>query len=209
MGKNGNVVGNSGWFSDTMVSPDVAAKTIIEGANARKGIKTNINGVVNETKGIPLPKDTDLRPDFVDAVGSAFAGDAAGAEQALEVAKDYYAGLMARKGTFSGEYDKDAWTQAINVATGGVYDYNGMGDIFLPWGMSESQFDQEVDKAWKEQIVDAGIKASPGQYGLQSLGDGQYLIKNGGSYLPGKDGNPFVLRLNNERVRFGHGGIPE
>ncbi|OCJ22620.1 hypothetical protein [Serratia sp. 14-2641] len=213
MGKSSNVVAKSGWgwglVSDTMVSPDVAAKTIIEGANARKGIKTNINGVVNETKGIPMPKDTDLRPDFVDAVGNAFAGDAAGAEQALEVAKDYYAGLMARKGTFSGEYDKNAWTQAINVATGGVYDYNGMGDIFLPWGMSESQFDQEVDKAWKEQIVDAGIKASPGQYGLQSLGDGQYLIKNGGAYLPGKDGNPFVLRLNNERVRFGHGGIPE
>lgn len=223
MGKNGNVVGNSGWFSDTMVSPDEAAKTIIEGANARKGIKTNVNGVVNETKGIPLPKDTDLRPDFVDAVGNAFAGDAAGAEQALEVAKDYYAGLMARKGTFSGEYDKEAWTQAINAATGGVYDYNGQGEVLLPWGMSESQFDNSVNMAWKEQVVDAGIKAPPGQYGLQSYGDSQYLIKLGAGYLTQNDGNPVVLRLNAERVRISQsirrknsdgtysieGGIPE
>lgn len=209
MGKNGNVVGNSGWFSDTMVSPDEAAKTIIEGANARKGIKTNVNGVVNETKGIPLPKDTDLRPGFVDAVGNAFAGDAAGAAQAYEVAKDYYAGLMARKGTFSGDYDSDAWTQAINAATGGVYDFNGQGDVLLPWGMPESQFDNSVNMAWKEQVVDAGIKAPPGQYGLQSYGDSQYLIKLGSGYLTGNDGNPVVLHLNAERVRLGQGGLPE
>ncbi|WP_422529286.1 hypothetical protein [Serratia fonticola] len=209
MGKSGNVVGNSGWFSDTMVNPDDAAKTIIEGANARAGITSKVNGVVNKTNGIGMPKDTDLRPDFDSTVGNAFAGDAIGAAQAYEVAKDYYAGLMARKGTFSGEYDKDAWTQAINVATGGVYDYNGQGDVLLPWGMSESQFDNSVNMAWKEQVVDAGIKAPPGQYGLQSYGDSQYLIKLGSGYLTGSDGNPVVLRLNAERVRFGQGGVPE
>lgn len=209
MGKSGNVVGNSGWFSDTMVNPDDAAKTIIEGANARAGITSKVNGVVNKTNGIGMPKDTDLRPDFDSTVGNAFAGDAIGAAQAYEVAKDYYAGLMARKGTFSGEYDKDAWTQAINVATGGVYDYNGQGDVLLPWGMSESQFDNSVNMAWKEQVVNAGIKAPPGQYGLQSYGDSQYLIKLGSGYLTGNDGNPVVLRLNAERVRFGQGGVPE
>ncbi|TQI79327.1 hypothetical protein FHU10_0599 [Serratia fonticola] len=213
MGKSSNVVAKSGWgwglVSDTMVSPDQAAKTIIEGANARKGIKSNINGFVNETKGILLPKDTDLRPDFDKKVGSAFAGDAIGAAQAYEVAKDYYAGLMVRKGTFSGDYDSNAWKQAINAATGGVYDYNGQGDVLLPWGMSESQFDSEVDRAWKNQVVDAGIKAPPGQYGLQSYGDSQYLIKLGGGYLIGNDGNPVVLRLNADRVRLGKGGIPE
>ncbi|WEA51128.1 hypothetical protein PWO23_08685 [Serratia marcescens] len=209
MGKSGNVIGKSGWISDSMVNPDDAAKTIIEGANARAGITTKVNGVENKTKGIEIPKDSDLRPDFVDAVGNAFAGDAAGASQAYEVAKDYYAGLMAKKGDVSGEYDRDAWTQAINVATGGVYDYNGQGEVLLPWGMSEGQFDSAVDTAWQSQIVDAGIKAPPGQYGLQSFGDSQYLIKLGAGYLLGKDGNPVVLRINAERVRLGNGGIPQ
>ncbi|MBH2961606.1 hypothetical protein I5L45_22885 [Serratia marcescens] len=209
MGKSGRVVGNSGWISDSMVNPDDAAKTIIEGANARAGITTKVNGVENKTKGIEMPKDSDLRPDFVDAVGNAFAGDAAGASQAYEVAKDYYAGLMAKKGDVSGEYDRDAWTQAVNVATGGVYDYNGQGEVLLPWGMSEGQFDSAVNTAWKSQIVDAGIKAPPGQYGLQSFGDSQYLIKLGAGYLLGKDGNPVVLSINAERVRLGNGGIPQ
>lgn len=209
MGKSGNVIGNSGWFSDSMVNPDDAAKTIIEGANARAGISTKVNGVENKTKGMEIPKDSDLRPDFVDAVGTAFAGDAAGASQAYEVAKDYYAGLMARKGDVSGEYDRDAWTQAINVATGGVYDYNGQGEVLLPWGMSEGQFDSAVNTAWKSQIVDAGVKAPPGQYGLQSFGDSQYLIKLGAGYLLGKDGNPVILNINADRVRLGNGGIPQ
>ncbi|MEL5333845.1 hypothetical protein PTR34_00765 [Serratia nevei] len=209
MGKSGSVIGNSGWISDTTVSPDYSAKLIIEGANARAGITTKVNGVENKTKGIEMPKDSDLRPDFVDAVGNAFAGDAAGASQAYEVAKDYYAGLMAKKGDVSGEYDRDAWTQAINVATGGVYDYNGQGEVLLPWGMSEGQFDSAVNTAWQSQIVDAGIKAPPGQYGLQSFGDSQYLIKLGAGYLLGKDGNPVVLRINAERVRLGNGGIPQ
>lgn len=209
MGKSGNVIGKSGWFSDTMVNPDDAAKTIIEGANARAGITTKANGVENKTKGIELPKDSDLRPDFVDAVGNAFAGDAVGASQAYEVAKDYYAGLMARKGDVSGEYDRDAWTQAVNVATGGIYDYNGQGEVLLPWGMSEGQFDSAVNTAWKSQVIDADIKAPPGQYGLQSFGDSQYLIKLGAGYLLGKDGNPVVLRINADRVRLGPGGIPQ
>jgi len=209
MGKGGNVIGNSGWFSDSMVNPNDAAKTIIEGANARAGTTSKINGVENKTKGIPMPKDTDLRPDFDSATGSAFAGDAAGAAQAYEVAKDYYAGLMARKGTFSGDYDSSAWTQAINVATGGVYDYNGQGDVLLPWGMSESRFDSAVNTAWKSQIVDAGVKAPPGQYGLQSFGDSQYLVKLGSGYLTGKDGKPVVLDINADRVRLGDGGIPQ
>ncbi|MBH3289205.1 hypothetical protein I5N29_02020 [Serratia marcescens] len=209
MGKHGSVIGNSGWISDTTISPDYSAKLIIEGANARAGITTKVNGVENKTKGIEMPKDSDLRPDFVNSVGNAFAGDAAGASQAYEVAKDYYAGLMAKKGDVSGEYDRDAWTQAINVATGGVYDYNGQGEVLLPWGMSEGQFDSAVNTAWQSQIVDAGIKAPPGQYGLQSFGDSQYLIKLGAGYLLGKDGNPVVLRINAERVRLGNGGIPQ
>ncbi|HBX5872676.1 TPA: hypothetical protein MH570_07035 [Klebsiella pneumoniae] len=201
MDKPGGIVAEKSWFSpDVNVSPESAAQTILSGSAARRGTK--------DAKGIAMPKDTELLPDFTDIVKDAFAGDANGASMAYEIAKDYYAGVMAKKGVVSGEVDADTWKQAINVATGGVHDYNGMGSVLLPWGMSADQFDKQVDQAWKYQVIDAGIKAPPGQYGLQSYGDSQYLVKLGTGYLLKQDGTPVVIDLTQQRQRFS-GDIPQ
>lgn len=201
MDKPGGVLAQKNWFSsDVSVSPETAAQTILAGSAARKGSK--------DGKGIPMPKDTELRPEFADMVQDAFAGDSNGAAMAYEIAKDYYAGIMEKKGIVSGEIDGDTWKQAVNVATGGIHDYNGMGHILLPWGMSPEQFDTQVNQAWKEQVTDAGIKAPAGQYGLQSYGDSQYLIKLGTGYLTKSDGTPVVIDLNQQKLRF-TGGIPQ
>ncbi|MHB6484084.1 hypothetical protein [Klebsiella pneumoniae] len=201
MDKPGGIVAEKSWFSpDVNVSPESAAQTILSGSTARRGTK--------DAKGIAMPKDTELLPDFTDIVKDAFAGDANGASMAYEIAKDYYAGVMAKKGVVSGEVDADTWKQAINVATGGVHDYNGMGSVLLPWGMSADQFDKQVDQAWKSQVIDAGIKAPPGQYGLQSYGDSQYLVKLGTGYLLKQDGTPVVIDLTQQRQRFS-GDIPQ
>lgn len=201
MDKPGGVVAEKNWFNpDVSVSPESAAQTILSGAAARKG--------TDDVKGIPMPKDNDLRLEFSDMVKDAFTGDAQGASMAYEIAKDYYAGVMAKKGVVSGEIDSDTWKQAVNVATGGVHDYNGMGSVLLPWGMSAEQFDKQVDQAWKTQVTDAGIKAPPGQYGLQSYGDSQYLVKLGTGYLLKDDGTPVVIDLTQQRQRFS-GGIPQ
>lgn len=201
MDKPGGVVAEKNWFNpDVSVSPETAAQTILSGAAARKG--------TDDAKGIPMPKDNDLRLEFSDMVKDAFAGDAQGASMAYEIAKDYYAGVMAKKGVVSGEIDSDAWKQAVNVATGGVHDYNGMGSVLLPWGMSAEQFDKQVDQAWKTQVTGAGIKAPPGQYGLQSYGDSQYLVKLGTGYLLKDDGTPVVIDLTQQRQRFSE-GIPQ
>lgn len=201
MDKPGGVVAEKNWFNpDVSVSPESAAQTILSGAAARKG--------TDDAKGIPMPKDNDLRLEFSDMVKDAFAGDAQGASMAYEIAKDYYAGVMAKKGVVSGEIDSDTWKQAVNVATGGVHDYNGMGNVLLPWGMSAEQFDKQVDQAWKAQVTGAGIKAPPGQYGLQSYGDSQYLVKLGTGYLLKDDGTPVVIDLTQQRQRFS-GDIPQ
>lgn len=201
MDKPGGVVAEKNWFNpDVSVSPESAAQTILSGAAARKG--------TDDAKGIPMPKDNDLRLEFSDMVKDAFAGDAQGASMAYEIAKDYYAGVMAKKGVVSGEMDSDTWKQAVNVATGGVHDYNGMGNVLLPWGMSAEQFDKQVDQAWKAQVTGAGIKAPPGQYGLQSYGDSQYLVKLGTGYLLKDDGTPVVIDLTQQRQRFS-GDIPQ
>ncbi|HAN5104808.1 hypothetical protein [Escherichia coli] len=201
MDKPGGILAEKNWFNpDVSVSPETAAQTILTGAAARKG--------TDDAKGIPMPKDADLRLEFSDMVKDAFAGDAQGASMAYEIAKDYYAGVMAKKGVISGEIDTDIWKQAVNVATGGVHDYNGMGNVLLPWGMSAEQFDKQVNQAWNEQVVGSGIKTPPGQYGLQSYGDSQYLVKLGTGYLLKDDGSPVVLNLTQKRQRFS-GDIPQ
>ncbi|MGT7106812.1 hypothetical protein ACRWU8_02925 [Escherichia coli] len=201
MDKPGGILAEKNWFNpDVSVSPETAAQTILAGAAARKG--------TDDAKGIPMPKDADLRLEFSDMVKDAFAGDAQGASMAYEIAKDYYAGVMAKKGVVSGEIDNDIWKQAVNVATGGVHDYNGMGNVLLPWGMSAEQFDKQVNQAWNEQVVGSGIKTPPGQYGLQSYGDSQYLVKLGTGYLLKDDGSPVVLDLTQKRQRFS-GDIPQ
>ncbi|ENQ8170681.1 hypothetical protein ACEQ3R_001091 [Escherichia coli] len=201
MDKPGGILAEKNWFNpDVSVSPETAAQTILAGAAARKG--------TDDAKGIPMPKDADLRLEFSDMVKDAFAGDAQGASMAYEIAKDYYAGVMAKKGVISGEIDTDIWKQAVNVATGGVHDYNGMGNVLLPWGMSAEQFDKQVNQAWNEQVVGTGIKTPPGQYGLQSYGDSQYLVKLGTGYLLKDDGSPVVLDLTQKRQRFS-GDIPQ
>ncbi|HDS2649760.1 TPA: hypothetical protein QID76_004703 [Klebsiella aerogenes] len=201
MDKPGGIVAEKSWFSsDVNVSPETAAQTILSGAAARKGTK--------DAKGIAMPKDSELMPDFTGIVKDAFAGDANGASMAYDIAKDYYAGVMEKKGTISGDYDKTVWQQAVNVATGGVHDYNGMGSVLLPWGMSADQFDKQVDQAWKAQVIGAGIKAPPGQYGLQSYGDSQYLVKLGTGYLLKSDGTPVVIDLTQQKQRFS-GDIPQ
>ncbi|HDS5253342.1 TPA: hypothetical protein QHX90_000565 [Klebsiella pneumoniae subsp. pneumoniae] len=201
MDKPGGIVAKKSWFSsDITVSPESAAQTILSGSAARRGTK--------DAKGIAMPKDTELLPDFTDIVKDAFAGDSDGASMAYDIAKDYYAGIMAKKGVVSGEVDRSVWKQAVNVATGGVHDYNGMGSVLLPWGMSADQFDKQVDQAWKSQVIDAGIKAPPGQYGLQSYGDSQYLVKLGTGYLLKQDGTPVVIDLTQQRQRFS-GDIPQ
>ncbi|WP_322427764.1 hypothetical protein TT393_08320 [Escherichia coli] len=201
MDKPGGILAEKNWFNpDVSVSPETAAQTILAGAAARKG--------TDDAKGIPMPKDADLRLEFSDMVKDAFAGDAQGASMAYEIAKDYYAGVMAKKGVVSGEIDNDVWKQAVNVATGGVHDYNGMGNVLLPWGISAEQFDKQVNQAWNEQVVGSGIKTPPGQYGLQSYGDSQYLVKLGTGYLLKDDGSPVVLNLTQKRQRFS-GDIPQ
>ncbi|EMC4334347.1 hypothetical protein QMS76_03915 [Cronobacter sakazakii] len=201
MDKPGGVVAEKNWFNpDVSVSPSTASQTILAGAAARKGSK--------DAKGITMPKENDMRLEFSDTVKDAFAGDAQGASMAYDVAKDYYAGVMVQKGDLSGELDSDVWKQAINVATGGVHDYNGMGNVLLPWGMSSEQFDKEVNQAWETQVTGAGVKAPPGNYGLQSYGDSQYLVKLGTGYLLKPDGSPVIIDLTQQRLRF-TGDIPQ
>ena len=190
MDKPSSVTAEYNKFSSNIdVSPQQASELIVQGSIARK-----------TAKDLVLPKDTELKEEFADYVGDSFAGDVSGANSAYETAKDAYAGMMAKKGNLSGEYDESIWRQSINIATGGIYDYNGRGKVMLPWGMDDDTFKTRI----RSKLIE--IQKSTGYFpieavGLQSLGDSRYLIKRGSDHLRYGDGTPVLIDLLQERIR--------
>ncbi|WGL97353.1 hypothetical protein QE177_08970 [Arsenophonus sp. aPb] len=183
------------WSSDITVTPTEAAQLIVQGNMIRKLDKG--------TEKFIFPKETELRENFADKVGDAFAGDISGANKAFEVAKDVYAALMAKKGDINGELDNDAWMQAINIATGGIHDYQGMGKIMLPWGMSADAFDNAISNEWNSIAATLGKNrhSSAAIFQLQNYGDSQYLIIQGSGYLRHKNGQPVIIDVSQEKIR--------
>lgn len=190
MDKPSSITAEYNKFSSNIdVSPQQASELIVQGSIARK-----------TAKDLVLPKDTELKEEFADYVGDTFAGDIDGANSAYETAKDAYAGMMAKKGNLSGEYDESIWRQSINITTGGIYDYNGRGKVMLPWGMDDDTFKTRI----RSKLIE--IQKSTGYFpieavGLQSLGDSRYLIKRGSDHLRYGDGTPVLIDLLQERIR--------
>lgn len=185
--------------SDITVTPTEAAQLIVQGSSVRKadeGVEKFI-----------FPKDTELRETFSDEVGEVFADDIGGAKKAFEVAKDVYAALMSKKGDINGELDKDAWTQAINIATGGIHDYQGMGKIMLPWGMSSDEFDKAVKNEWNS--IAPTLNTNYVKYGnsylpffqLKNLRESEYLIIHGSGPLRDKNGQLVIIDVSQEKIR--------
>jgi lysozyme family protein len=147
----------------------------------------------------PMPEDKDMRPQFISAMGKAFASDPDGANFAYQAVKAYYAGKASREGDISGVIDSGRLKEAINAVTGGVTNINGNGEVIRPWGMTEERFTNGAKAAFDKAIEAAGYKGTQidnwGTYGLQSAGDSKYLARSGTGYLIDKKGNPIVLDL--------------
>jgi GH24 family phage-related lysozyme (muramidase) len=188
-----------GWLgSDIQLQPRDVAATILEGEAI-----LNPNKADKEQDGrggkFPMPKEIDLQMAFNDTVGAAFRGDAKGYETAYQAFKSYYAGKSSRDGVLADSLDSRRAKEAAFAVTGGVADFNGNGEVLKPWGMAEDQFKDRVSKSFNEQMQAAGLKGSGmddlSAYGLQSIGEGKYLVTNGANYLNGPQG-PIMLTVS-------------
>ncbi|HFW4208303.1 TPA: hypothetical protein ACIBOM_001246 [Salmonella enterica subsp. enterica serovar Reading] len=193
------------WItSDDKVNAKDVADLALSGAAARRTSKVTANGVTNEVKGMPMPPDEGelgMRTAFNNITGTAYAGHPDVATQMYDIAKDVYAGLMARKGNYTGALDSDAWKKAVSLATGGISSFNN-STVPRPWGMSSDQFQDEA----KTRLMDA-IKARSNakgdaeffynqninQFGLQNAGFGRYYVTQGNGFFLDRSGNPVVL----------------
>jgi hypothetical protein len=83
---------------------------------------------------------------------------------------------------------------------GGTADYNGKGNVLMPWGMSEDKFNDAVKTSFDKAMVQAGLAGTRMNnvklYGLQGAGDGIYYVKNGTGFLKDARGMPVTLDLN-------------
>lgn len=221
----------SRWFK---ADPGDVAGLILEGEallNPNKAQKKQ-DGI---GKAFPMPDDAKLRPDFTSRVGAAFAGLPGSADTAYQAVRAYYAGKSARLGDYSGEVNERVLKEAITAVTGGVTDVNGKGEVLRPWGMGEPQFEDAAKAAFQAEIRRMGLSGKNadnwGAYGLQSAGDGRYLVKSGGGYLvdpatnrpvvlsigqaPGEtqtealEPPPVVVQPKVERPRVGRAGMPQ
>jgi hypothetical protein len=137
-----------------------------------------------------------MRTRFADTVGEVYAGAPQAYDLALQGAEEVYAGLLARKGNFSGEFDSRAWVEAIQRTTS-VGKFNG-SPVSMPWGMDEGSFKDRVANAFPQAVKAAGLPVemagATGRYRLQNLTGNTYQVLQGTDVLRGPKG-PVVIKV--------------
>ena len=187
------------FSADSVYKPQDVAGVMLEGEaliNPSKAAK----GEDGKGKAFPMPKEQDIRDQFNNTVGKAFANDPRGADFAYQAVKAYYAGKAARIGDVSGATNSGVLKEAIDAVIGGVSDGGtGKDEVVRPWGMSEGKFKDSVKRSFDQAIAQNGYTGNAADlrhYSLQSAGDGKYLLNNGGGTMFGVDKKPIILDLN-------------
>lgn len=193
--KEAPLVAGSMWWKTSFENGDTAS-LILEGRkllNPSRGDKAQDG----KGKGFPMPAGADakmMRTRFADTVGEVFAGAPQAYDVALQGAEEAYAGMLARKGNFSGELDTRAWAEAIK-RTSSIGRYNGSA-IALPWGMDEAAFKDRVANAFPQALKNAGLPAemagATGRFTLQNVSGTSYLVRQGTEYLTGPRGKVMI-----------------
>lgn len=182
------------WYGDEkpMMQGDVA-QTMLEGEALLNPPKTDKNQD-GKPSALPIPPDKQFRDAFVAQVGDVFRNDPQSMELAMQSAKAYYVGASSRSGNWDPAIvDGKLWDQSIKAATGGVVDYNGRGKVLLPWGMPEDRFNDIIESAWGDRTQAYGPLTN---YGLETHGDGSYLVRSGSGYLLDSAGRPVMLNAS-------------
>lgn len=191
------------WGADTVLQPRNVAGLILEGEAILNPTKKDKQDDGRGGK-FPMPKEVDLTTQFNGFVGEAFRGDPAGYGAAYQAFKAYYAGSASRKGVLSDALDSSLAKEAALAVTGGVIDYNGLGTVMKPWGMADGEFKDRLSGAFDQAIAANGLKGSAmddlSAYGLQSVGEGRYMLTNGQAYLNGPRG-PIEISVNKPTMR--------
>lgn len=173
------------WFNPTYTTPSVVPTRILEGEQILTG--KDEKGIASK---FPMPKDTELMPQFMAAVGGSnsdlFRGRPETLESSIAALKAYYAAEASHQGVTNGVINPSIAATAARGVIGQVTQYGG-SNLVVPAGMDPTKFEGTVDAAKKTALKaggysDSDIAAFNGG-GLRELGDtlgtGRYVIVNG------------------------------
>lgn len=192
------------WFKpdDTIASQDVAA-TMLQGEQLLHPSKEQGKEDGKPKTGLFLPETKTLQNEFQGKVGVAFAGRPQAAEIAFQAVQAYYVGKAAQTGRLaSGNADIDAGLvdESIKATLGGVTDYNGSGEVLMPWGMTRDTFDDRtrlaIDAEIRQRKLIGRAADALGDSGLRNAGDGTYYLMQGRNFALDGTGQPIIIDIN-------------
>ncbi|HWU35466.1 MAG TPA: hypothetical protein VN023_09560 [Methylovorus sp.] len=154
-------------------------------------------------KSVIMPTENAFRAAFEQQLGTALPDGSPQREQAYIAFKSMYAGMANEMGVRHVNEDKNAADEkvarvAINLATGGITDWNGK-NVIRPYGMPEDKFKDGINASLEGiakandysvgDLNDLPLMQVPGQ-------DGSYYLMNGNKAVPGRDGKPVIVNSN-------------
>lgn len=211
-----DLVTSTHWYKpdDSIASRDVAA-TLVRGDRILNPSKDEKGQDGAPQKKLLLPEDKSLQSRFAKEVGDAFAGRDNELDPAFQAVKAYYVGRASEKGLVakdSTDIDNALVKEAVRATLGNVVDYNGNGRVIAPWGMSESDFEDRVERVFaveaKLRNIPMDVTADLSAFGIVNAGgDGQYGVTLGRKLLFYDTGAPVVLDLKPPDTRDARGYI--
>jgi hypothetical protein len=145
----------------------------------------------------PMPAPKQFATAFETQVGTAFRNNPGAYEMSLQAVRAYYAGKANEAGNITGELDEKLVGEAVRAVIGEPVEING-ADVFPPWGMAASDFQDKIEMTWEgvSGALPAGVSRDFDDYTLQPYRDGQYLVVSGdGTYVQIAKNQPLILRV--------------
>lgn len=204
------------WFrpDDNIASQDVAA-TMLQGEQLLHPTKTQGKEDGKPKTGLFLPETKTLQNEFQGKVGAAFAGRPGAAEIAFQAVQAYYVGKAAQTGRLASgkeDIDTDLVDESIKATLGGVADFNGSGEVLMPWGMPETTFDdraqQAIDAEIRRRQLTGNAANALSDAGLRNAGDGTYYLMQGRNFFLDQTGQPLVIDINQAPAPFELPDVP-
>lgn len=189
------IVSPGGLFSRAQaITPDRVALRILEGEDL-----LNPTRAQGQTDGrgaaFPMPKEADLRAEWVSTVGDAYRGSPQTEATAYQAFRAFYAAEAASRGVNTGELDTDVAELASRAVTGGITDVNG-SNVVLPWGMDETTFMDAARISFAQAAQKANVPADFDAVALQTVGNGLYMAVDGMTPITDGQGRPLTFRVD-------------
>lgn len=193
--KGAPIVSSGGMLSRAeAITADRVALRILEGEDLLNPTRAQGQADGRGSK-FPMPKENDLRSEWVATVGDAYRGSPQTEATAYQAFRAFYAGEAASRGINTGQIDDDIAELASRAVTGGVAEVNGTS-IVLPWGMDETLFMDAARISFAQAAQRAGVPADFEAVGLQTIGNGVYMAVDGTMPLTDAQGRPLTFRVD-------------